>query len=65
MGFQVGQTVRHAKFGVGRVRAVETGVDPKLRVEFPGVGDKVIVARASCSRPEGRAVLGRSPPRPA
>jgi DNA helicase-2/ATP-dependent DNA helicase PcrA len=43
--FQVGQTVRHAKFGVGRVRAVEAGVDPKLRVEFPGVGQKVIVAR--------------------
>ena len=38
-------SVRHAKFGVGRVRAVEAGTDTKLRVEFPGLGDKVIVAR--------------------
>jgi DNA helicase II / ATP-dependent DNA helicase PcrA len=43
--FQVGQTVRHATFGIGRVRSVEAGVDIKLRVEFPGVGQKVIVAR--------------------
>ena len=43
--FRVGQSVRHAKFGIGRVRSVEAGVEPKLRVEFPGLGDKVIVAR--------------------
>ncbi|MBI2897249.1 MAG: UvrD-helicase domain-containing protein [Deltaproteobacteria bacterium] len=45
LGFRVGQSVRHARFGVGLVLRVEPGADPKVSVDFPGHGTKTIVAR--------------------
>ncbi|MFW6031596.1 MAG: ATP-dependent helicase, partial [Myxococcota bacterium] len=39
-----GMRVRHAKFGVGRVRDVGDGMPPRVTVEFPGWGTKNIVA---------------------
>jgi DNA helicase-2/ATP-dependent DNA helicase PcrA len=43
-GPQPGMQVRHKKFGVGQVRSVEPGSPPKVRVSFPGRGDKVLLA---------------------
>jgi len=39
-----GMQVRHRKFGVGQVRGVEPGSPPKVRVRFPGRGEKVLLA---------------------
>ncbi|MFW6049706.1 MAG: ATP-dependent helicase [Myxococcota bacterium] len=39
-----GMRVRHAKFGVGRVRDVGDGLPPRVTVEFPGWGVKKVVA---------------------
>jgi DNA helicase II / ATP-dependent DNA helicase PcrA len=41
---QRGMRVRHAKFGVGRVREVGDGLPPRVTVEFPGWGVKRVVA---------------------
>jgi len=43
-GPQPGMQVRHKKFGVGQVRGVEPGSPPKVRVRFPGRGEKVLLA---------------------
>ena len=40
---QPGQTVRHPKFGQGRVIAVHPGNTPKVEVEFPAFGRKRIL----------------------
>ena len=40
-----GISVRHVKFGVGRVEHIDRGPDPKATVAFPGVGTKLILAR--------------------
>ena len=41
---RLGMRVRHAKFGVGTVRAVDPGLPPRVSVEFPGWGLKRITA---------------------
>ncbi|MBX3251387.1 MAG: UvrD-helicase domain-containing protein [Myxococcales bacterium] len=41
-GFSPGMRVRHAKFGVGEVRRVESGMVPKAHVIFPGWGAKTL-----------------------
>ena len=38
-----GQRVRNAKFGVGQVIAVRPGAKPKVEVEFPVYGKKIIM----------------------
>ncbi|MDD5306194.1 MAG: 3'-5' exonuclease [Deltaproteobacteria bacterium] len=38
-----GRTVRHARFGVGKVLAVHEGAVPKVDVSFPGFGKKTIL----------------------
>lgn len=44
--FPVGSTVRHARFGVGMVVALEgMGADRKITVSFPGYGRKKLVER--------------------
>jgi len=43
-GYQPGQTVRHARFGVGTVVAVHAGARPKVEVRFPAFGTKTIIA---------------------
>jgi len=43
-GPRAGASVRHKKFGVGKVLAVEPGSPPKVRVRFPGRGEKVLLA---------------------
>ncbi len=40
---QPGQTVRHPKFGQGRVISVHPGATPKVEVEFPAFGRKRIL----------------------
>lgn len=37
-GFCRGMRVKHARFGIGRVEAVEVGTETKLTVYFPGLG---------------------------
>jgi DNA helicase II / ATP-dependent DNA helicase PcrA len=39
-----GMTVRHPRFGVGKVLAVSPGAKPKAEVQFPGFGRKTILA---------------------
>ena len=41
---RTGQTVRHARFGVGQVVEVHPGSPPKVDVVFPGFGKKRIRA---------------------
>ena len=43
-GLRVGMTVRHATFGVGRVREIGGSVPPVVTVSFPGHGTKRIAA---------------------
>jgi DNA helicase-2/ATP-dependent DNA helicase PcrA len=44
--FHVGQRVRHAQFGEGRVRSLSGAGDKlKLCILFPGVGEKNVIAR--------------------
>jgi DNA helicase-2/ATP-dependent DNA helicase PcrA len=43
-GFEPGQTVRHARFGVGTVIALHAGARPKVEVRFPAFGTKTIIA---------------------
>ena len=40
-----GMSVRHSKYGVGRVHRVDPGFTPKVVVDFIGVGRKTILAR--------------------
>ncbi|MBW2462388.1 MAG: ATP-binding domain-containing protein, partial [Deltaproteobacteria bacterium] len=40
---RLGMSVRHAKFGVGRVTGMTDGVPPRVAVDFPGWGQKKIV----------------------
>ena len=40
-----GVSVRHAKWGVGRVQRVDPGTSPKVVVDFVGAGRKIIIAR--------------------
>jgi DNA helicase-2/ATP-dependent DNA helicase PcrA len=40
-----GMSVRHETFGVGLVRRVLPGVQPKVAVDFPGHGSKTLMAR--------------------
>ncbi len=40
---RLGMSVRHAKFGVGRVTGIADGVPPRVAVDFPGWGQKKIV----------------------
>ncbi len=42
---RIGMSVRHIKFGVGRVEHFDGGPDPKVTVSFPGIGTKLILAR--------------------
>ena len=35
-GFRIGQSVQHAKFGVGVVVAAEAGADQRVQVNFGG-----------------------------
>jgi len=44
-GLRLGMRVRHAKFGIGQVRAVTEGHPPRVTVTFPGWGTKQIVAK--------------------
>ena len=41
-GLFPGSRVRHVKFGVGTVRAVDEGLPPRVTVDFPGWGTKRI-----------------------
>jgi hypothetical protein len=45
--FRVGQRVRHAQFGEGRVRALlgRTGRDLKVEIDFASIGPKKVIAR--------------------
>jgi hypothetical protein len=43
--YRPGMSVWHAQFGAGRVVAVSGGVDPRLTISFPDVGEKTIIAR--------------------
>jgi len=43
-GYRPGQTVRHARFGVGTVIAIHAGARPKVEVRFPVFGTKTIIA---------------------
>jgi DNA helicase-2/ATP-dependent DNA helicase PcrA len=43
-GLAPGMTVRHPRFGVGKVLAVSPGAKPKAEVQFPGFGRKTILA---------------------
>ncbi|MBI5490466.1 MAG: hypothetical protein HY905_24235, partial [Deltaproteobacteria bacterium] len=41
----VGDKVRHARFGIGKVVDIESGAEVKLSVEFQGWGKKKLIAR--------------------
>jgi DNA helicase-2/ATP-dependent DNA helicase PcrA len=43
-GLRRGMAVRHVRYGVGRVAAIEGGTPPKVVVEFPEHGKKQIVS---------------------
>ncbi len=43
-GVRIGMRVRHKKFGVGEVRSLPAGMPPRIRVQFPGWGEKTLVA---------------------
>ncbi|MFO0684292.1 MAG: 3'-5' exonuclease [Sandaracinus sp.] len=43
-GLRSGMHVQHVRYGVGKVKRVEGGTPPKVIVEFPGEGEKQIVA---------------------
>ncbi len=43
-GIHPGMRVLHVRYGIGRVKSVEGGTPPKVRVEFPNEGEKQIVA---------------------
>jgi DNA helicase-2/ATP-dependent DNA helicase PcrA len=45
LSFQVGDKVRHVRFGVGRVVDIESGAEVKISVEFPGWGRKKLIGR--------------------
>ena len=45
LGYQVGDSVRHQKFGIGQVRAMEPGPrDTKVTVDFEEYGTKIMYA---------------------
>jgi DNA helicase-2/ATP-dependent DNA helicase PcrA len=45
LDFKVGDKVRHARFGVGKVVDIESGAEVKISVEFPGWGRKKLIGR--------------------